>query len=277
MEPVFDVLFASLVFGTTHIVLATAPIRTRLVARLGTVGFTGLFSLVAAVAFGWLVHTYAVSADAGAAGPALGAQPWLRWPLVAIATLGMVGIVGSFLEYPDSAYFLSTAGQKPEPRGLERITRHPFMVGLAMVSVAHALLSTRLTGTVFFLSLAVIAIAGSMHQDVKLRARNPELHGAFVARSSLIPFAAIMAGRNRLVFSELPLFGIALGLIAAWGVRQGHPHIFADGGIYVIAVTVGGALLAGAQDLQAQARKRAARAMRQATEHDSSALPRACG
>lgn len=58
-----------------------------------------------------------------------------------------------------------------------------------------------------------------------------------------MPFAAILAGRQRLVLREISVAGLAIGLGFAWGLRFVHAHIFDYGGAYVIATTVGGALL----------------------------------
>ena len=47
MEPALGVALLWAVFGGTHIGLATMPLRGRLVARLGEIGFTALFFLEA--------------------------------------------------------------------------------------------------------------------------------------------------------------------------------------------------------------------------------------
>ncbi|HYC00608.1 MAG TPA: NnrU family protein [Candidatus Limnocylindrales bacterium] len=256
MDPVLSVILTLSLFGITHIGMASSYVRGPLVARFGAFTFTMLFSAVATAGFSLLAYNYSVVSTQGPAGFALGSDAVMRWPLIVLSTLGVMLLVGSLFDYPTSAYYLSSAGTKPEPRGLERITRHPFMVGLAMTNIAHALLATRLTGTIFFAGLSAIAILGSMHQDAKLRARNPSLHGPYTEKSSLVPFAAILSGRNRLVLSELRPFGLMLGLLAAYGLRQAHPHIFADGGIYVIGVVVIGAFLLGLQDLRKHLNRR---------------------
>lgn len=180
----------------------------------------------------------------------------LRWPLIVLSTLGVVCAVASLFGYSSSAYAVGAPGQKAEPRGFERVTRHGFMVALAMTALAHSLLATHLTGTVFFAALAIFPVLGSMHQDAGLRARNPELHGAFVARTSLIPFAAILSGCNRLVLSELRPAAFAVGLLAAFALRQVHPYIFADGGIHAFAAVLAGASVVAAEDAIGQWNRR---------------------
>jgi hypothetical protein len=51
MTPSFTVGLLWLVFGGTHVGLATRTVRGRLVARLGENGFTALYSVVAVASF----------------------------------------------------------------------------------------------------------------------------------------------------------------------------------------------------------------------------------
>ena len=50
MQPALLVLAAWILFGGTHLLLASEPFRGRLVARFGERGFVHVFSAVAAVA-----------------------------------------------------------------------------------------------------------------------------------------------------------------------------------------------------------------------------------
>jgi uncharacterized membrane protein len=187
--------------------------------------------------------------DAGAAG--FDAGPTLRSALAGVVVVGIVLVVAGVVPYPRSAYALFRTRSPVEPRGMERITRHPFFAGTALVGVAHALLAHRLTGVVFFGGLALFALAGAWQQDRKLRASRGDQHAAFMKRTSLFPFAAIAAGRQRLVVRELPLGAIALGAATAW-ILGGpvHATIMAHGGAYVVLAVVGGGTLAALQAWQ---------------------------
>jgi hypothetical protein len=115
----------------------------------------------------------------------------------------------------------SSGRRRPgKPRGIERITRHPFFVGTALLGVGHALLASRLTGVVFFGGLAIFALAGAWHQDRKLLATRGATHAALMARTSLVPFAAIATGRQRFVARELPLAAVALGVAGRVAPRR---------------------------------------------------------
>jgi uncharacterized membrane protein len=130
-------------------------------------------------------------------------------------------------------------------------------LGVALFGVAHALLATRLVGTVMFAGLALLAIVGSLHQDSKLRAQAGPAYAEYLAVTSFVPFAAIAAGRQQLVVRELPWTGMAVGLAVAFALRSVHASIFAHGGAWVIGVVLGGAALAGVQALAHRRRTRA--------------------
>ena len=262
MDPIASVVLAWLLFAASHIGMASARVRGPLAARLGEAGFGAAFSLVASVTLGLLCYVYSYAQYEGPAGLGLGGTAWLLWPLVALSVAGVVCAVASLFGYPAGAYAVGHAGQQPEPRGFERITRHGFNVGLSLVGLSHALLATHLTGTVFFGALFVFGILGSIHQDAKLLARNPASHGPFMAKTSLVPFAAILSGKNRLVLSELRPLAIILGFAAAWGLREAHPYLFAHGGLYVTGGAIGGAIVATLQVEITRMRRRRRRASR---------------
>ena len=241
MDPVLRVALGFALFAGAHLGLAWPPIRQVLVARLGRWGFTLLFTGIAWISFGVAVSTYAAHAVEGPPGLALGSHAGARVALVGAIALGAMLMSGSFAGYARSPYALGGERVR-EPRGLERVTRHPFFVGFALFGVAHALLATRLVGAVAMGSLALFAWVGAALQDRKLLALRGEPYADYLAVSSMLPFGAIAAGRQRLVVRELPHRALLLGLVLAWALRGVHAHLFDHGGAYVIAALVLGPL-----------------------------------
>src|SRR5262249_32076753 len=229
MEPALGVALWWLLFGGLHIGLTTRSIRTWLVARLGEGGFFSLFPLVAVASFTGLVRYYALHRFEGASGLALGAEPALRWPLMGIVVLGVVLINGALAAYPRSAMALFRR-TVPEPYGLDRVSRHPFFVGVGLLAVAHVLLATRLTGTVFAAGLALVAFVGAWHQDRKLHGLRGAAYGRYLATTSTLPFAAIAMGHQHLVWSELPWTSLFSGLVLAAVLPTFHPPLSAPDG-----------------------------------------------
>jgi len=240
LPPAATVALLWLVFGGAHVGLASARVRAALVARLGEGGFLALFSAVAAVWFGALVSYYATHRFAGAPGLALGRFAGARLVLMSLAVAGVT--LTFLMDYAKSPSALFKPPIRA-PRGVERVTRHPFFVGVALLASAHLLLATRLVGTVFFAGLAALAILGAWHQDRKLLARRGAPYAGYLAVTSAVPFAAIVARRQRLAWREIPPRGLVLGLAVAAALRAVHASIFAHGGAWVIGVVLAGAAL----------------------------------
>jgi uncharacterized membrane protein len=247
MQGVGVVLGLWVLFGVSHVGLATRGVRELLVLRLGARGFTWVYLLVASVLFGALVAAYSQVRTGGPPGIALAEIPWCRALLFGASALGFVLMAGALAPsgYLNSPAAILRDGVRPA-YGLERISRHPFFTGLVLVMGSHAMLATRMTGTVFFAGFVVLATLGSMHQGHKLRARKGEPFAQYLASTSAVPFVAIARGRQRLVLSEIPWAAVAFGVMLAFGVHRLHDRIFAWYGAPLIGAAVGGSVVIGA-------------------------------
>lgn len=259
MVPAVSVALLWLLFGGSHIALAA--VRPRLIGRLGPVGFVALFYLVAAVTFTALVTYYAAHRFDGLPGLAFANWPVARWLLIGVATFGLALAMPALLAYPrlPTALFDQPIAAV---YGIERITRHPFFAGTALFAAAHALLASQLVGAVFFTGWVLLSTVGAWHQDHKLRARRGRAYAEYCAVTSAIPFAAVLGGRQRLVWHELPLGAFAVGLGLAAAARYGHDHLFAGGGLGIAAAVIGGGAVAGVN-----AWRRAERRIAERTSH----------
>ena len=241
LEPALVTLLLWLLFGGSHIALAAPPLRARLVERLGRWGFLLLYYAVAIPTFTLLVGWLATHRFEGAAGLGLGAtaaSPWLG----AVALVGMALVVVALLDYPRSAYTTHNA-EAETPRGIERVTRHPFFVGLVLLGATHALLASRLVATAFMAGLTAFVLIGAACQDRKLLALRGAPYARYLEQTSTLPFAAILAGRTTLAWSDLPWVGLAAGGAAAFALRAAHGGILDHGGLWVSGAVAGGAIL----------------------------------
>jgi len=247
MESVVVVLGAWALFGGAHVALATRRTRGALVARLGERGFAWLFVAVSSLLFAALTASYAGVREQGPLGLGLAAVPWVRSLMAAASILGFAFMAGALAPrgYWDSPAAILQQGVRPA-RGLERITRHPFFTGLVLVMGAHALLATRLAGTVFFAGFVLLVVLGTAHQASKLRARKGEPFARYLESTSAIPLAAIARGRQPLALGEQPWLFLGLGALVGFAVQAGHGGILAWHGAPFIGAVVGGSLVIGA-------------------------------
>lgn len=132
--------------------------------------------------------------------------------------------------YPATFNLLEIAAiQKPEVHlyetGIIRITRHPQMVGQVIWCIAHTLW----IGTTFTLvtSLGLVAhhLFAVWHGDRRLQKRYGEAFTVVKSRTSVIPFLAILDGRQTLQWSEFlrPAYLGVVGFI--WLLWWGHPWL----------------------------------------------------
>jgi len=261
MEPAINVALLWLLFGGTHIALATKRPRAALVRRFGEWGFVGAYSAVALVSFAVLVNYFALHRLEGTGGIGLAAVPLVRWLLYAMAAIGAAVMAMSLFDYPLSAYALLSKAKAYEPRAIERISRHGFFAGLGLLALAHALLATHLTGTAFFGVLALFTWVGAAHQDAKLLAQRGEVHRRYMEVTSFVPFAAIVSGRQRLDLRGIPAAAWVAAVVVPWLLRTFHDSIFAGGGAYAIAAVAIGAAIASLQSFRAQRRQAATSAL----------------
>ena len=98
-------------------------------------------------------------------------------------------------------------------------------MALALFGLAHLLVNGTLGDVAFFAGFPLFVWIGTRHQDARL-ARDRPGYGELIAQTSVVPFGAILGGRQRLVVSELPWGPMAAGLVLAIVVRQWHGFLF---------------------------------------------------
>lgn len=208
-------------FAATHILLSHTPIRSALVSKLGGGGFMGVYSLVAFAVFIPLVSVYLDNKHQGVLLWNLVAMPGVKHMAMLLALIGIAVFVSGYFQMPPNGF---VPLKNNAARGLTRITRHPMFMFLGLWGLSHCLIWGFASDVAFFGGFAVFAVLGCAHQDSRKRNR-PELKD-YYAETSLLPFAAILSGRNKLVFSELPWLGLLVGTVAALGFYMAHGALF---------------------------------------------------
>lgn len=126
--------------------------------------------------------------------------------------------------YPATFNLLEIAAvQKPEVHlyetGIIRITRHPQMVGQIIWCIAHTLWLGTSFMVVTSIGLILHHLFGVWHGDRRLSDRYGEAFEAVKVRTSVIPFVAILQGRQTLKFAEFvrPAYiGVAGFILLLW-------------------------------------------------------------
>ncbi|MES2712280.1 MAG: NnrU family protein [Pseudomonadota bacterium] len=207
-------ILAALLWVGVHVGVAGSSLRGVVVARIGENGFRIAFSIGSVVAIALLVSAWR------AADPTKlwSAPDALRWVALLLMLPAFILFAGSVATRNPTAL----GGEGAAPRGMIRITRHPMLWSFAIWAILHALVNGSASGLVFFGAFAVTALAGMPSIDAKLAARDPARFTALREATSIMPFGAIAAGRNRLEIGELVL-PVAIGVVA-WAVLLALHH-----------------------------------------------------
>jgi uncharacterized membrane protein len=135
-------------------------------------------------------------------------------------------VIGVFTPGPTLAGYEKKGLAAAEPaRGILRITRHPFLWGVALWSAGHLLVNGERFAVMLFGALGLMVLFGTRSIDRKGRARDPEGWARFEQVSSNVPFVAITQERNTLRLVEIgwrALVALAVVALLAWA----HPMLF---------------------------------------------------
>jgi len=212
-------ILAALLFVGLHVGVSGSALRGALVARLGENGFRGAFSLASLVAIVLMVLAWRGAETA----PLWFAPGWLRWILALLMLPAFVLFMASHKRNPTA---VGARGLGEAPRGIQRVTRHPMLWSFAIWAAIHMIGNGDTAALVFFGAFLATALAGMPSIDGKLARRFPETWPGFAAKTSILPFGAILAGRNRLAIGEIGWMPPVVGLVLWAAILHFHRAFF---------------------------------------------------
>lgn len=182
---------ATFAFVGTHL-LMSHPLRAALVARLGESGFMGVYSLVSFATLGWIILAWRGGDDSGF----LWVAPLWWWPVAsAMMALASILLVGSLLGNPAFPHPGAAPRDIPPPKGVFAITRHPMNTSFMLWALVHISLSGSPRNLIVAGGILLLALAGSIGQDRKKARLVGEPWRRWMARTSFVPFGALLGGR----------------------------------------------------------------------------------
>ena len=215
-----SLVLAALFFAGIHLGIAGTAIRDRAIGLLGKNGYMAAFAVASLIGLGWLVAAYNRA-------PYLITWGMLEWwkPIVIILMLPatLLVVFGLTTPNPTSVAQEGTLGQPP--RGIVRVTRHPFLTGVGLWALLHLIGNGDVASLVFFATWAIVALAGTVSIDAKRRRLLGAAWEPFGAQTSIVPFAAIAAGRNRVTPREIGIWRWGLALLVYALMLGGHAQV----------------------------------------------------
>jgi uncharacterized membrane protein len=218
-----QLLLAAAFLIASHYGISSTPLRGSLVDRLGERSYLAVYSAIALVAIVWLSIAYA-----GA--PHVGLWPFAAWMalvpllLMPVALIFLVGGVST--PNPTAVGAPDRLDPEDSARGILRITRHPVMWAIALFALTHMLANGDLASLIFFGSVAALALIGTLLLDRKYAARRGADWRGFAEVTSNVPFGAIAADRQRIVFEEIGWLRIGAAFALYIALLVLHPWLF---------------------------------------------------
>jgi uncharacterized membrane protein len=207
------------IFLATHVALAENPVRGVLVRAVGERVFVWCYGAVAVLQLIWI-------------GQAVEAAPVVRYweppawaaavPLL-VMPLALLLLVCGFTQNNPTASLASGRLARREVTGILAVTRNPVMWGLGLWSLAHLAVVAEVAEALRYAAFAALALLFLPRIEAKQRAKWGETAWAdFAARSSNVPFVAMVQGRTRLNWREIGGVRLATTVVLVLWL---HPRI----------------------------------------------------
>ncbi len=210
---------ATLAFVLGHFFLSARPIRAGLIGILSRNGFLAVYAIYSMATFIWMniAYTKAPFEDLW------GDPHWARWASVLIMPLAAVLLTAGVSTANPSAVGmdkLMAAGR--EPRGIQKVTRHPLLWAVAIWAALHLVANGDQASVIFFGGILLLCLVGMLHIEARKRAEGGAGWERFASLSSLVPFAALIDGRTRVTLSEIGWGRLVAGLLLYVVLLFGH-------------------------------------------------------
>jgi uncharacterized membrane protein len=211
-------------FLAIHFLVSGTTLRDRITGAIGEGAYMGLFSLASIASLIWIIIAFGQARGSPQNVSFWGIGHANRDPAIVLVLLAfLLAVPGLLTNSPTRVRGDSQVDNPNAVNGMTRITRHPFLWGVAVWAVAHLLANGRLADLILFGGLLVVAIFGPLSIDAKRTRVLGERYRAFMAKTSNIPFAAIAQGRQAFKFGEI-WWRLVVAFVV-WGVVLWlHPY-----------------------------------------------------
>jgi uncharacterized membrane protein len=216
-----QLILAVLAFVGGHFLLSSRAMRENLVERLGNGGFRIAYSAVAAATLAWIVLAYKNAPYIEVWSPPaffshimLVIMPVAVFLVVAgVTTRSPTAVGGDQFDQPDPNVPNS---------GILRVTRHPFLWGVALWALAHLLVNGDAAAIILLIGMLILCLGGMAHIDARRAASMGPAWGPIQMTTSAIPFAALLSGRTSMDWAGIGWWRPLLALVVFLALLLSH-------------------------------------------------------
>lgn len=218
-----SLIAAAVFFDAIHILVAGTELRWKITGRIGEEAFQAIFSVLSLAGIIWLSRAYGGVEYVELWGQVLA----FRWLALIAMFIAFFFVVFAFASPNPTAVRGGSMLKEGDPaRGIQRITRHPFLWGVTLWSLVHLIFNGDLGSVTFFATFLVLALLGPASIDRKRKRIYGDDWDRFAAVTSNVPFLAIAQGRNTLMIGELGWWRIILVMVVYSFFLHMHRRLF---------------------------------------------------
>lgn len=222
-----NLIAAAVFFVLLHLLVSGTRVRDGLIARIGQGAYLGLFVVLSFVGLFWLGWGFATARGSIENAVYWGVTPETRWVQLGLQVVAVLFIVIGITTRNPTAVRGEAALDDPNiVKGMLRITRHPFLWGVAIWAGGHLIVNGDRASLILFGSMLVLALFGTTSIDAKRKRAMGAAWDAFASRTSNVPFGAIASGRQTLALGEIGWWRPVAALVVFAALAVGHPHLF---------------------------------------------------
>jgi uncharacterized membrane protein len=192
------------------------------IAAVGEGVYLGIYSLISLALIYWWVNEFNATAyDA----PLWRYPDWWPWLKAALLLFAAVLVVGAFSQPNPSVPQGGKLLDRPDiGTGVFAITRHPGMWGFGLWAIAHLISQPNWRGFWFYGLFAITALGGAYVQERRKAKELGEGWERFEAKTSFLPFVAILQGRATLSLKAIGWWRIGVAVFI-WALLL-HLHVW---------------------------------------------------
>jgi len=226
-----SLMAAAVVFLLLHLLISGTSVRDTLTRAVGEGPYMILFSLASVACLAWIILAFpgARSAERNAVFWKMTIATRDIQVLIQFIAFQFI-VIGLITPNPTSVRQLGVLDRPDAVKGILRITRHPFLWGVALWATGHITVNGNLAALILFGTMLVLAVVGPFSIDAKRKAALGDRWAPFAAQTSNIPFAAILMRRQKLNLTEIGWWRIVLAEVIWMGVNVVHPFLFGGPG-----------------------------------------------
>jgi uncharacterized membrane protein len=205
-----SLILATFAFVGSHFLLSHM-FRLKLIGAVGELRFTLLYSIVALATLIWMIIAYRALEDE----TLIWMAPDWWWTIASFIMLfASILLIGSFVRNPAFPH-PGPARKARKATGVFAITRHPMNWSFALWAIVHLTIWGSLRNVILDGGILILAIFGSIGQDWKKERAMGPAWLQWEAKTSFVPFAALLSRRAR--WRDLaPIWSAALVGLVFW-------------------------------------------------------------